>query len=49
MAKRESPNRIRNGKIRRDFKRLLAIIADVREPDYAEAEEIARRSGVNDI
>ena len=45
MTKKENPNCIRNGEIRRDFKRLLAIIADVREPDYAEAEEIARRNG----
>lgn len=36
---------IRNGKIRRDFKRLLAIIADVREPDYSEVEAIAKRNG----
>ena len=37
--------RIRNGKIRRDFKRLLAIIADKQEPDYAEVEAIAKRNG----
>lgn len=35
--------RIRNGQIRRDFKRLLEIIADPREPDYAEVEAIAER------
>ena len=56
MTKKENPNRIRersasnptrirNGKIRRDFKRLLAIIADVREPDYSEVEAIAKRNG----
>ena len=56
MKKRENPNRIRkrgasnptrirNGKIRRDFKRLLAIIADAREPDYSEVEAIAKRNG----
>ena len=45
MTKKESPNRIRNGKIRRDFKRLLAIIADAREPDFDEVQEIARRNG----
>lgn len=38
-----SNRRIRNGKIRRDFKRLLAIIADEREPDYSEVEKIANR------
>lgn len=43
--KRNSSNRIRNGKIRRDFKRLLAIIAGVREPDYSEVEAIAKRNG----
>lgn len=37
--------RIRNGQIRRDFKRLLAMIADSREPDYREVEEIANRNG----
>lgn len=37
--------RIRNGQIRRDFKRLLAMIADNREPDYREVEEIAKRNG----
>jgi hypothetical protein len=38
--------RIRNGQIRRDFKRLLEIIADVNEPDFAEVEEIAKRNGL---
>lgn len=38
--------RIRNGQIRRDFKRLLAMIADNREPDYREVEEIAKRNGL---
>lgn len=38
--------RIRNGQLRRDFKRLLAIIADSREPDYAEVEHIAKRNGL---
>ena len=35
--------RIRNGEMRRDFKRLLAIIADVREPNYSEVEAIATK------
>ena len=35
--------RIRNGEMRRDFKRLLAIIADVREPDYSEVERLAEK------
>ena len=35
--------RIRNGEMRRDFKRLLAIIADVREPDYYEVERLAEK------
>jgi len=38
--------RIRNGQLRRDFKRLLAIIADSREPDYVEVERIAKRHGL---
>jgi len=38
--------RIRNGAIRRDFKRLLEIIADKREPDYVEVEAIARRNAM---
>ena len=35
--------RIRNGELRRDFKRLLAIITDVGEPDYSEVEAIATK------
>ena len=35
--------RIRNGELRRDFKRLLAIIADDREPDYSEVERLAEK------
>jgi len=35
--------RIRNGQIRRDFKRLLEIIADPREPNFAEVERLAKR------
>ena len=35
--------RIRNGEMRRDFKRLLAIIADTREPDYSEVERLAEK------
>lgn len=38
--------RIRNGAIRRDFKRLLEIIADKREPDYEEVEAIAERNAM---
>ena len=34
---------IRNGELRRDFKRLLAIIADAREPDYSEVERLAEK------
>ncbi|MHC8516799.1 hypothetical protein [Sporosarcina sp. ITBMC105] len=38
---------IRNRRIRRDFKRLLAIIADATtEPDYVEVEAIAARNGL---
>jgi len=37
-------NRIRNGQLRRDFKRLLEIIADYKEPKYDEVEEIAGRN-----
>lgn len=44
-SRRNTSNRIRNGKIRRDFKRLLAVIADKHEPDYAEVEAIAKRNG----
>ncbi len=45
------PNPIRNNRIKRDFKRLLTIIADVREPDYSEVEAIATKYGLhfNDI
>lgn len=46
IRKRSASNRIRNGQIRRDFKRLLAIIADVREPNYSEVEEIAKRNAL---
>lgn len=46
IRKRGASNRIRNGQIRRDFKRLLAIIADVREPDYSEVEAIAKRNAL---
>lgn len=46
IRKRSASNRIRNGQIRRDFKRLLAIIADVREPDYSEVEAIAKRNAL---
>jgi len=38
--------RIRNGAIRRDFKRLLEIVADKREPDYEEVEAIAKRNAM---
>lgn len=37
---------IRNNRIKRDFKRLLAIIADAREPDFAEIEHIAAKYGL---
>lgn len=37
---------IKNSRIKRDFKRLLAIIADVREPDFDELQEIAARHGL---
>ena len=40
------PNPIRNNRIKRDFKRLLAIIADAREPDYSEVEAIAAKYGL---
>lgn len=51
MRKREHPNKIRNGSIRRDFKRLLAIIAespqihadeDMEFKIFAEVEKIAK-------
>ena len=35
--------RIRNGELRRDFKRLLAIITDASEPDYSEVERLAEK------
>lgn len=41
----DKPIKIRNSRIKRDFKRLLAIIADSREPDYSEVERIAERNG----
>lgn len=38
---------IRNRRIRRDFKRLLALLTDAEnEPDYAEIEAIAARNGL---
>lgn len=37
---------IHNNRIKRDFKRLLAIIADVREPDFSEVEQIAAKYGL---
>lgn len=40
------PNAIRNSRIKRDFKRLLAIIADAREPDYSEVEQLAAKYGL---
>jgi len=43
---KEHPNKIRNGRIRRDFKRLLEIIAESSEPSasaLAETVEIAER------
>lgn len=43
MAKDKAKNgrRILNDNIKRDYTRLLEIIADVREPDYEEVEELA--------
>lgn len=35
--------RIRNGELRRDFQRLLEIIADIREPDFEEVEALANK------
>lgn len=35
--------RIRNGEMRRDFKRLLTIITGVGEPNYSEVEAIATK------
>lgn len=46
IRKRSASNRIRNGQIRRDFKRLLTIIADAEFLSYEElkeAEAIAER------
>lgn len=40
------PNPIRNNRIKRDFKRLLAIIADAREPDFSEVEALAAKYGL---
>jgi len=43
---KEHPNKIRNGRIRRDFKRLLEIIAESSDPSVevlAEMVEIAER------
>ena len=39
-------NAIRNSRIKRDFKRLLTIIADAREPDYSEVEQLAAKYGL---
>jgi len=39
------PQPIRNNRIKRDFARLLEIIADPRQPDYSEVEAIAERNG----
>src|SRR5690625_2563903 len=47
LRRKEHPNKIRNGKIRRDFKRLLEIIADGREPHFPEVEEIAGRHAMD--
>ena len=44
--RKEHPNKIRNGRIRRDFKRLLEIIAESSDPGVealAETEKIAER------
>jgi len=48
MTKKSNANStpIRNTRIKRDFKRLLAIIADAREPDYSEVERIAAKYGL---
>lgn len=35
--------RIMNGNIRKDYARLLEIIADGREPDYEEVEQLANK------
>lgn len=41
-------NRIRNGQLRRDFKRLLTLLAeaDTKHEAYKEAETIAQRNGL---
>jgi len=47
--RKEHPNKIRNGRIRRDFKRLLEIIAESSDPSVealAETEEIADRHAI---
>jgi len=38
--------KIRNNRIKRDYMRLLAIIADAREPDYSEVEQLAAKYGL---
>lgn len=40
--------RIRNGQLRRDFKRLLTLLAeaDTKHEAYKEAEQIAQRNGL---
>ena len=46
IRKRSDSNRIRNGQIRRDFKRLLTIIAEASSIPYEELKEteaIAKR------
>jgi len=35
--------RIRNGQLRRDFERLLEIIASTSEPDFEEVEALANK------
>lgn len=35
--------RIRNGQLRRDFERLLEIIASASEPDFEEVEALANK------
>lgn len=35
--------RILNDNIRKDYKRLLSVITDVREPDFPEVEELANK------
>ena len=37
---------IRSNRIKRDYMRLLAIIADAREPDYSEVEQLAAKYGL---